>query len=147
MTYKDRKTVRAVLAKAFGIRAFPFLAKTLQKDFKLAILAIRKAGEEYAQSHEHLKDLPEEFRDDEDVVLEAVQQRGSNLQYADSSLRMDLEIVHSACQNDAQAFQYVMDCPVRKKMLKNREDLVMILSNRGGQLSKKPQSNSARIGI
>jgi Domain of unknown function (DUF4116) len=59
----DRRIARAALGRPNGIKAFKFLSRKLQDDPKLAVLAIRKCGEEYTGFH--LEDLPEHFAADE----------------------------------------------------------------------------------
>jgi hypothetical protein len=131
----DRIVVRAALNREYGIRSFQYASAKLQADPKLAILAIRKSGDEYSASNEHLSDLPIDFREDEDVILEAVKHRGSNLRYvSDDSLLKDYDIIYQACSNDGAALEFVPDCPARRRILSSGNDLMMVLTRGGGQL-------------
>ncbi|KAL3914963.1 MAG: hypothetical protein SGARI_008297, partial [Bacillariaceae sp.] len=104
---KDKRAIRKVLGMPGGIRAFTWLDNKIQRDEKLALFAVKRAGAEYAKSHEHLLDLPGRYRNDEEIVLEAVKQRGSNVKYiTDKSLKTKISVIDAACQNDGFAWQF-----------------------------------------
>ena len=132
----NRRIARVALSQEYGIRAFQYLSAKLQEDPKLAILAIKKAGADYAKYNDHFRDLPELFREDEDVVFEAVRHRGSNLRYVSKSngLLQDPDIVFEAVRQDGSMLEYVRDKSILDVYLQDEDDLMMILQNGGGQL-------------
>jgi len=128
----EKIMARSVLSQEYGIRAFSHLSERLQQDAKLAILAIKKAGPEYAASNEHFLDLPYEFRDDEEVVWEAVKQRGSNLRFVtDPDLVLDYDLAMEACRQDGTSLAFAHES-VQRQILANPNDLMIVLSNGGG---------------
>ena len=97
----DKRIARTLLSHGHGITAFTLLPRNLQRDYKLALLAIQCSSEECNESFETLSELSEEMLDDYEIVYEAVKRRGSNLRFVtDKALLEDLDIVVAACEND-----------------------------------------------
>ena len=62
-----------------------------------------------------LENLPDEFKKDYEIVLEAVKNYGSALEHADYSLKKDKEIVLEAVKKDPLTIKFA-DISLRKKI-------------------------------
>ena len=61
------------------------------------------------------------MRDDYDVVLAAVQNKGLILKYASKKLRANKEIVETAVNNDKRALDFISDEKLKEEILSNKE--------------------------
>jgi len=128
----DKKLVRVALNREYGIRCVKYLAPKLQKDRRLILTSIRRSSAECSQSYEHLSELSEELRADEEIVMAAIRKRGSNLRFVTApDLADDLDVALAACKQDGNAIQFVPKGPTRDA-LKRRRNIRTIIANGGG---------------
>lgn len=66
-----------------------------------------------------LKGVPQEYRSNKEVVLQAVRHNGANLEYASDELRKDEEVVYAAVLNDGNALQFA------DEQLRDSKDLIV----------------------
>ena len=76
-----------------------------------------------------LKSLPKHFKKDREIVLVAVKQYGSAIQYADEEFRKDNEIVLEAVKKDGYALEYVDD-----SFKKNKEIVLIAVKCEGSAI-------------
>lgn len=81
---------------------YSFLNETLQHDKSFALKVLSKCPYEY-------KSMPREIRFDEEVELEAIKLRGTNLCYASRAGRCNRELVKLAIDNNPHALEFASE--------------------------------------
>lgn len=105
----------------------PTIAEAI-KDPKFALHLVKQNGS-------YLYELPEDLRNNKEIVLEAVKNNGKALNYASENLKNDKEVFYHAVKNDSNAIRYV-----------NR-DLQEFAINKGVENLIKPDINIKIEGV
>ena len=137
----DKKLVRVALNREHGIRCAKYLAPKLQSDHRLILTSIRRSSHECSEWYEHLSELPESLRADEDIVMAAVRKRGSNLRFVTApEIAQDLDVALAACKQDGNAIQFVPKGPTRKELKQRKYQRTIVVNGGGAALRYKYSS-------